>query len=56
MNGTFVNERRIGPEGWRLRDGDVIILAALDPDRPRTDTPGVVTLIFRRRCEWAEAE
>jgi hypothetical protein len=45
-NGTFVNGRRVGPEGRALEDGDVILLASLDPERPRLDTPGVVALAF----------
>jgi len=45
-NGTYVNGRRVPPEGHDLRDGDVIILAALDPDNPRPDLPGVVGLVF----------
>jgi len=45
-NGTFVNARRVGPEGRALEDGDVILLASLDPERPRLDTPGVVALVF----------
>ncbi len=45
-NGTYVNLRRVGAEGARLNDGDLILLAALQPDRPRTDTPGVAVLRF----------
>ncbi|MFL7810038.1 MAG: FHA domain-containing protein, partial [Anaerolineae bacterium] len=45
-NGTFVNGRRVGTEGKSLEDGDVILLASLDPERPRLDTPGVVALAF----------
>jgi hypothetical protein len=45
-NGTYVNGRRVPPEGHELSDGDVVVLAALDPDNPRPDLPGVVGLIF----------
>jgi hypothetical protein len=45
-NGTYVNGRRVRPGGVPLQDGDHIILAALDPNDPRPDTEGVVTLIF----------
>ena len=46
-NGTFVNGQQVGARGKELDDGDVIILAALDSDQPRSDTPGAVTFIFR---------
>ena len=47
-NGTFVNGRQINYQhGQTLQDGDTIILAALDPNNPRPDTPGVVELVFR---------
>jgi hypothetical protein len=46
-NGTYVNGRRVPPQGCDLRDGDVIVLAALDPDNPRPDLPGVAGLIYR---------
>jgi hypothetical protein len=49
-NGTFVNGQRVGPDGQELDDGDVIILAALDPDQPRSDTPGAVAFFFRLDC------
>jgi hypothetical protein len=45
-NGTFVNGQQVGAEGKVLDDGDVIILAALDSNQPRSDTPGAVTFIF----------
>ncbi len=45
-NGTYVNLQRISGQGYRLRDGDTIILAALDPLHPRSDTPGVITFQF----------
>lgn len=48
-NGTYVNLRRVGPGGWRLQGGDMIVLAALDPNYPRSDTPGVATFYF-----WSE--
>ena len=46
-NGTYVNLQRTPRQGYRLRDGDIIILAALDPLHPRSDTPGVVTFQFK---------
>lgn len=48
-NGTYVNLRRVPPGGYRLQNGDAIVLAALDPLFPRADTPGVVTFYF-----WAD--
>ncbi len=45
-NGTYVNLRRVLPEGYRLQNGDAIVLAAVDPLYPRSDTPGVVTFYF----------
>ena len=45
-NGTFVNLRRVPQGGYRLQNGDAIVLAALDPLFPRSDTPGVATLYF----------
>lgn len=50
VNGTFVNGRRVPPGGHDLHEGDVIILASLDPGQPRIDTPGVVALVFRESC------
>lgn len=49
-NGTYVNGRRIPPEGHDLRHGDVIVLAALDPNNPRPDLPGVAGLLFLAGC------
>jgi hypothetical protein len=49
-NGTYVNGRRITTAGQELRDGDTVILAALDPDHPRPDTPGVATFAFHEKC------
>lgn len=46
-NGTFVNGQQIYQKGHQLQDGDIIILAALDQNNPRPDTPGVVELVFR---------
>lgn len=46
LNGTFVNRRVVPKNGQPLRDGDEIILAAVDRSKPRPDTPGVVKLIF----------
>lgn len=45
-NGTYVNLRRVMPQGYRLQNGDAIVLAALDPLFPRSDTPGVATFYF----------
>lgn len=50
VNGTFVNGRRVPPGGYELHEGDVIILASLDPSQPRLDTPGVAALVFRKEC------
>ncbi len=50
LNGTFVNDREVGQRGVELKDGDLIVLAALDPRRPQTDTPGVAALVFHRSC------
>jgi hypothetical protein len=49
-NGTYVNGRRLSAAGQELRDGDQIILAALQADRPRPDTPGVAVLTFWMDC------
>lgn len=45
-NGTYVNLRRVGPGGYRLQNGDAVVLAAIDPLYPRSDTPGVVTFYY----------
>jgi len=45
-NGTYVNLRRVLPAGYRLQNGDAIVLAAIDPLYPRSDTAGVVTFYF----------
>jgi pSer/pThr/pTyr-binding forkhead associated (FHA) protein len=45
-NGTYVNLRRVPPSGYRLQNGDAIVLAAVDPLFPRSDTPGVATFYF----------
>jgi hypothetical protein len=50
MNGTYVNGQRISQAGVDLNDGDILILAALDPAAPRPDTPGAVGMIFRADC------
>ncbi|MCI0393904.1 MAG: FHA domain-containing protein [Chloroflexi bacterium] len=50
LNGTFVNGRPVTAGGQELRDGDVIILASVDPARPRPDTPGATGFIFRAHC------
>jgi hypothetical protein len=45
-NGTYLNLKRVGPEGAQLKDGDLILLAALQPDSPRPETPGAAVLRF----------
>ena len=50
VNGTFVNDQRLSPAGRLLQEGDIIILAALDPHQPRVDTPGVAAFRFRAAC------
>lgn len=45
-NGTYVNLHRVTSSGYRLQNGDAIVLAALDPLFPRSETPGVATLYF----------
>jgi hypothetical protein len=45
-NGTYVNLRRVPPAGYHLQNGDAIVLAAVDPLYPRSDTPGVATFYF----------
>jgi hypothetical protein len=50
LNGTYVNFLRVPPGGISLQNGDVIILASLNPEAPRNDTPGVVTLRFHLDC------
>lgn len=54
-NGTFVNGRRVGPEGQELHADDSIILGALNPIAPCADTPGAVNLRFHVTCEPADA-
>jgi hypothetical protein len=51
LNGTFVNGQRVPPEGRLLSDGDVIVLAPLDPRDPRPDAPGTLALVFHARCQ-----
>lgn len=46
QNGTFVNGREVSESGYKLSDGDVIILASLDRNHPRPDTPGAAGFIF----------
>jgi hypothetical protein len=50
LNGTYINRRPVSPNGAVLQNGDTIILAALDSNDPRPDTPGVVTLRFLASC------
>ncbi|HUF38588.1 MAG TPA: FhaA domain-containing protein [Anaerolineales bacterium] len=53
-NGTYVNGDRVPAGGRQLRDGDLIVLAALDPDDPRPDTPGAAALRFLAADETAD--
>jgi hypothetical protein len=50
LNGTFVNGRRVPPEGCALANGDIIVLAPLDPSDPRPDAPGTLALVFFTQC------
>jgi pSer/pThr/pTyr-binding forkhead associated (FHA) protein len=50
VNGTYVGGRRVPPAGQALKDGDVIVLAAIDPAQPQPGTPGTVTLRFLQDC------
>jgi pSer/pThr/pTyr-binding forkhead associated (FHA) protein len=50
INGTFVNGRPVPPGGHLLQDGDILILAAVRPQAPSLDTPGVAGLRFRALC------
>ena len=50
LNGTYVNLRRLPPSGVELKNGDLILLAALDANRPNPDTPGVASLRFHQDC------
>lgn len=52
-NGTFVNSQRVPVHGAPLRDGDTIILAAIDPHSPRLDTPGVAAFRFRAASAYS---
>jgi len=47
VNGTYVNGQRVSRQGHRLQNGDVIILAAVDPAHPSPDTPGAAAFYFR---------
>lgn len=51
LNGTFVNGRPTPPDGQELQDGDQVVLAAFDPQRPRPDAPGVAGFYFRAACD-----
>jgi hypothetical protein len=50
VNGTYVNYQRVIATGQALREGDLIILASVDPDNPRPDTPGACSFYFRSNC------
>ncbi len=47
-NGTYINSRPVPVQGSSLKEGDIIILAAINPRYPRLDTPGVAAFRFRR--------
>ena len=49
-NGTYVNNRRVPPAGVVLKTDDLILLAALNPNAPNLETPGVAVLRFRADC------
>jgi hypothetical protein len=34
-----------------LAEGDVIVLAPLDPQQPQPEAPGTAAFTFRTRCE-----
>lgn len=50
LNGTYVNGRRVPANGYALQEGDIVILASVDPHNPRPDTPGVAALRFHANC------
>ena len=50
LNGTYVNLRRLPPGGVELKSGDIILLAATDPNLPNPETPGVASLRFQQEC------
>lgn len=53
-NGTYVNNRRIPPEGQRLADGDQILLAAPAPEQPSPGAPGTALLVFHASCQGSQ--
>ena len=48
LNGTYVNLHRLSPSGVELKNGDFILLASLDANRPNPDSPGVASLYFHQ--------
>jgi hypothetical protein len=50
LNGTYVNLHRLPPGGAKLKNNDLILLAALDAIRPDPNTPGVASLRFHQDC------
>lgn len=46
LNGTYVNYKAVTPAGQTLKEGDLIILAALTPGNPDIKTEGVVAFRF----------
>jgi hypothetical protein len=50
LNGTYVNLLRLSPNGVELKNGDAILLAALDANHPNADTIGVASLRFLMGC------
>jgi hypothetical protein len=53
-NGTFLNSQMVSTHGEPLQDGDIIILAAIHPQAPRLDTPGVAAFRFRQLVQNAD--
>jgi hypothetical protein len=46
-NGTYVNGQPVPLSGCPLHNGDTLVLAAVDPQDPRDDTPGTAIFTFR---------
>jgi hypothetical protein len=49
-NGTFVNGRPVPRGGQLLKDGDLLVLAALPHRAPDADVPGAAGLRFHAHC------
>lgn len=50
LNGTYVNLHRLSSIGVDLKNGDSILLAALDANHPNPNSPGVASLRFHQDC------